>query len=360
MKFDVKLYGGASGDGVTNDTVAIQKTIDDAAKYLQAGGSPGPVYFSPSSKPYLVDTLTFPSVNKGWLTFLFDNVLLGNKVKIGSNNAYIGRGSNFAGLSGTFLPGPTSSWVQRASTQNFVELNGVSEVYFEGINIQEQYSKFPTVYIHDDAGRGCVNVVFQRCVIGGGSAAIRMSPSSPNVPSGFNLSLLNCSLSALKNPTLDLVNTGFVTVRDGYLTSAAISCLNPQGSMGFKFENILSEGLDNCSFLTTSGLGGISDIVVDDVRLADAVGRHYLFKNAGKGAQVYIRRPGAGFQTLIDPSSTPESIDLVAEGNGAKETYEQAASSLEFGQLTGSRGPVILYYGESGHRYNGVALKIKP
>jgi hypothetical protein len=63
-KFDVETYGGVVCDGVTDDTSAVQKTINAAAAMLQAGGSPGPIYFhrlftraiGGSARPFVIDS----------------------------------------------------------------------------------------------------------------------------------------------------------------------------------------------------------------------------------------------------------------------------------------------------------------
>ncbi len=78
-KFDVRVYGQAACDGLTDDTAAIQRTINAAAAFLQAGGSPGPIYFPPSGGACKVNTLTRPNVDKGWLVVIFDSALTQTK-----------------------------------------------------------------------------------------------------------------------------------------------------------------------------------------------------------------------------------------------------------------------------------------
>jgi len=122
---------------VTDDTPAVQKTINDAAAMLQAGGSPGPIYFPPSLHPCKVDTITFPSVSEGWLYSLFDNGLYANHINIGSFNAYVGRTSNFGGGGTLFAYGPSAKWFRWQKPTNigpFVDLNGVSEAYYDPLH----------------------------------------------------------------------------------------------------------------------------------------------------------------------------------------------------------------------------------
>jgi len=157
----------------------VQKTLNDSAAVLQAEGSPGPVYFPPSPHPCKVDTLTFPNGFHGWLYVLFDNRLYANHINIGSFNAFEARSSGFR-MGALFPFGPSVEWLQWQHPTNsgdFVGLYGVSEVYFKGIKIQEQYSQQPAVHMYDDNGRGSVSIKFESCESGGSTQPFAIDSS---------------------------------------------------------------------------------------------------------------------------------------------------------------------------------------
>jgi hypothetical protein len=363
-KFDVETYGGAVCDGVTDDTSAVQKTINAAAAMLQAGGSPGPIYFPPSLHSCKVDTLTWPSVNHGWLYSLFDNGLYANRIKVGTRNAYIGRTSNFQGLSGPFLFGPSASWVQWQKPTNldaFVDVNGVLEVYFEGLNIQQQHRTQPTVHVHDNNGIGSVNIGFIRCAVGGSAQPFVIDSSKRNIPAGFNLRILDSSISSTGNgPALSISNYGYVTVRGGYLTSAAIIG-SPEIQLmdGYRFEDLLSENLKNYPWLTVDHGG--SNIILDSIRIADPVGTAYLVLNKKTGTSLTIRNCGINDgQSLVDPASVPNGLQGVIESIGARATYKQAAAAFQWGQFTSVNGPTIWYGNPTFLNSIGPPMQVRP
>src|SRR2546429_170019 len=363
-KFDVETYGGAVCDGVTDDTSAVQKTINAAAAMLQAGGSPGPIYFPPSLHSCKVDTLTWPSVNHGWLYSLFDNGLYANRIKVGTRNAYIGRSSYFQVLAGPFLFEPSASWLQWQKPTNlaaFVDVNGVLEVYFEGLNIQQQGRTQPTVHIHDNNGIGCSNIGFIRCAIGGSTQPFVIDSSKGNIPAGFNLRILDSSISSTGNgPALSISNYGYVTVRGGYLTSAAIIG-SPEIQLmdGYRFEDLLSENLNNYPWLTVDHGG--SNIILDSIRIADPVGTAYLVLNKKTGTSLTIRNCGINDgQSLVDPASVPNGLQGVIESIGARATYKQAAAAFQWGQFTSVNGPTIWYGSPSFSNSIGPPMQVKP
>jgi|HubBroStandDraft_6_1064221.scaffolds.fasta_scaffold00134_49 hypothetical protein len=368
MNFDIMTYGGAVCDGVTDDTASVQKTINDAAAMLHAGGSPGPVYFPPSPRPCKVDTITFPNGDNGWLYFLFDNGLYANRINVGNFNAFIGRTSNFEGLSGPFLFGPSASWVQWRTPTNlstpFVDINGVLEVYFEGINMQVQGTQQqPVVHVHDNAGTGCSNIGFKHCAMGGSVTPLLLDSSAGNIPAGFNLRLLDCSIASKGNgPALSISNFGYVTVRGGFLTSAAIlSTPDIQLMDGYRFEDILSENLVNSPWLTINCGRSPSNIIIDSVRIADAQGATYLVLNKTLGSTITIRNcDDNDGQTLIDPASIPNGLSGIIESIGGRGTYKLAKQCFQWGQFTSLQGPTIYYANPTFEKYIGAPMQVNP
>lgn len=366
-KFDVKTYGGAVCNGVTDDTAAVQKTINDAAAMLQAGGSPGPIYFPPSLHPCKVDTITFPSVSGGWLYSLFDNGLYANHINIGSFNAYVGRTSNFGGGGSLFAYGPSVKWFRWQKPTNigpFVDLNGVSEAYFEGINIQEQYSQQPVVHMHDNNGRGCINIKFLHCEISGSVRPFVIDSSKGDISAGFNLRILDSSIASTGNgPALSIENFGYVTVRGGYLTSATI--IEKPGIPlmdGYRFEDILSENLNNHPWLTVSGGPyGVSNIILDSIRMADTVRNVHLVLNQTPHTSMTIRNCGWNDGlSLVDPASIPGGLSAVIESMGAPATYAQAKAAFQWGEFTSTQGPTIFYGSPTFLNYIGPPIQMKP
>jgi hypothetical protein len=345
----------------TNQTAMIQQTVNAAAAYLQAGHNPGPVIFSGES--CLLDDLAFPSVNLGRLTFMFDTGLRANHISVGSNNAYIGRTSNFMGLSGPFSFGPSASWQQRPTGKGpFVDFNGVVGVYIEGINIAVPYRSWPGVHIHDNRGVGSVWLQFNRVSISSSSStAVVIDSSGPTVTSGFGWKCYNCSISVDgPGPALSITNYGDIVYRDGFLGSVSLTNAGIPYMADIKFDHVLSENLTKRDWLVAAG--GILDLVLDTIQIADSVGTVYLLKNATPN-QLYVtvRNSGAndGY-SLVDPASVPNEITGIIESLGARATYKQAKQCFQWGKFESLQGPTILYGSPTFTKYAGQSLQVNP
>jgi len=353
-KFDVETYGGAVCDGVRDDTAAVQKTIDAAAAVVKANGSPGPIYFPPSAHPCKVNTITFPSVNKGWLYSLFDNGLLANHIVIGSFNSFQGRSSTWQ--TGTLFPyGAKASWVQqqyatRQFVGDFVDLNGASNVTFKNIGIDIGYSPGIAVHIHG----WCVQIKFEESGVGGRFVVER---------GGFNLRIIDSTLLSRYAVALSISDYGYVTVRGGYLQSAAI-IESPETPFmdGYIFDDLLSENLNNQDWLTLKGgPHGISNVSLSNIRMADSVGKVYLVNNQALHSSITIRNSGWNDGlTLVDPASVPSGLSGVIESIGARATFEQAKAAFQWGQFTSTQGPTIFYGNGTFLKYIGAPMQVKP
>ena len=314
-----------------------------------------------------MNTITFPHGGRGWLYFLFDNGLYANRINVGIYNAFIGRTSNFEGLSGPFLFGPSASWVQwRTPTDPnaaFVDLSGAHEVYFEGINMQVQGAhKQPVVHMHDNKGAGCTDIGFVRCAMGGSVRTFVVDSSTPNLSAGFDLRILDSSITcAVKGcVALSITNYGYTTVRGGYLASVAINAPPGQFTDGFIFDDLLSESLGGQPWLTLNA--HVSNLTLTNIRMADTITRPtYLVKNLQTGAAMTIRNCGWNDgESLVDPASVRNGLSAVIEGMGARATYDLAKAAFQWGQFTSTQEPSI-WYGNPTFLHNvGPAMQVRP
>lgn len=347
---------GALCDGSTDDTVAIQNAYAAAAAAMNKQGGAGVVYFPPSSGYCKVSTLHIPSMGygQGWLTSLFDNGLfVTGTIYPGNNNAFIGRTSNFAAMGNVFLWGPTAEWQKRiydtTSTANpLVDLDGVTQVYFQGIAFGGDSSGFSpmAIHIHDNNGAGSTTLAFGRCSIMGD---FDIDASNPRQVAGFGLHIENTTMG-----NINVQNFGNITIRDGYMHKITIANTGIPSNGDVDISDMLVEALNDEDFLTVDTTGGpITDIVLKRDALADSVGSVYLLKHVNNtginwkvNAKISMTPQGNMGSGLIDPESAPGLISLICEGSGCESVLSQAKSSLFRMVGMPAEGPMILFGSE--------------
>lgn len=346
---NVKKFGAVC-DGATDDTVAIENTYAAAASAMSKQGGAGIVYFPPSTGYCKVSTLHFPNMSdsQGWLASVFDNgLLITGTVYPGTNNAYIGRTSNFAGQANVFLWGPTAEW-QKAKFGSIagplVDLNGVSQVYFEGMALaNESPLTTEAVHVHDNDGAGSVTLSFERCSIIGD---FDIDSSTPQQVAGFGLHIRDTTMG-----DIHVQNFGNITIRDGYMHSMTIANTGIPSNGDVEISDMLAEALNNQDFLTVDTTGGpITDIVLDRDALADSVGTVYLLKHINNtginwlvNAKVSMIPEGNMGAGLIDPSSAPNLLSVTCEGSGCDSVLSQAKQALYMFVGMPPKGPMTVW-----------------
>lgn len=359
--FDVKQYAHAVCNGVTDDTAAIQKTIDAA---FAARPSIGKVTFSGGGM-CKATVLRWPdSGHLGWFVTEFDTTgLIASHIYLGNFNAFIGHTSGFV-FNTMFPAAPRASWIQTDHfNETFVEIAGKSNIFIEGIHIQGMAIGFPGLYVHDNGGVGSIDIYLRDSSVGGRAAttsrssAIKMDSSGPNIVAGFSFTAENCNISST-DPTvyaMDVTNYGMITIRGGYLGSMHYKNAGVPSGGDVSIEDVLSESLTHDFFFSEASPGIVADITLKRVRLADAAANVYMLKavttsNQITNVKIEMSQNGA---SLIDPASTPYHLGLICEGSGCN-LPANAYSALYFGQLTGPRGPTIFY----GSKYQPKPIQI--
>jgi hypothetical protein len=341
--YNVKTFGGAKCDGVTDDTAAIQATYTAAlAAITRSGGNGGPVYFPPSSGLCKFSTLTIPASPQGPLVSIFDNSIAGNQIFVNSGDMFIGNSGSNTGLNPFFFAGPTASWQQLGgATTSFVEVDNANPVYFRGLNIQSNnYTQMAgTVNLYNS-----VTVEFDHCAVGppySGAPALTMNL-------GFGFRAEHSSFTNYSNTTyaVKFLNTGMVAIEHSYVGSVLMEA-NESGLAGmfyFDFNDILSENIQNQSWLTINGLTAeISMIDLHEVHFADSINAH-LIKNLLSGGDITVTNSDFGVG-LVDPASTPAALSLRCFGHGCENEYTLNVANGVFYEFVGqgARSPLVLY-----------------
>jgi Pectate lyase superfamily protein len=308
--YDVTAWG-AHGDGVTDDTAAINAAYAQAASDLNATGTGGggTVYFPHSTGCYKFSTINIPTGTHGWIVSVFDSGLCGNTVVPGNQSAFIGHSGSFQGLSGSFLYAPSVSWTN-PTTQSapLVDLNGVTQVYFEGIDL-EGFSTTAVIHSHDNSGAGSTWEIFSKCVINNNSsgAAYLADASSSSQVSGFGFRSEYSSWSGPAN--LTFTNFNMITFEHSFIGGNSSVVVNNAGvpSDGdVVFDDVLSEGLVGKDFAIATGTY-VNDWTFRDTRVVDFTAPVYMFNNLStnglRGPVHFDMNPvGAIGNGLMDPA----------------------------------------------------------
>lgn len=320
--YDVKVFG-AKGDGVTDDTVAITAAYTQLANDLAASGhgGGGTVYFPHSSGPYKFSTLTLPSGTGGWVVSVFDNGLIGNTIFPGSNSAFIGRSGNFQGAGNVFIYSPNTTWTN-ATTQStpLVDLAGITQVYFNGINI-ECSSTAECFHMHDSvSGAGVTWVTLENSIVGNSSSGydIIADSNSSSTVSGFGFFARHSSIAGTK--TASFTNFGQIFFHECFIGAGTITQTNAgiSSTGDITFDGVLSEGLNNQDFFVAAGTY-VNDITFRAVSIADPVGTVYVFNNQTKGnphgpvlfEMIPLGNDGSG---LMDPAGSYVNVNCFGSG----------------------------------------------
>jgi len=351
--YNVKTYGGAACDGVTDDTAAIQKTISDAGNAMSSAGGAGPIYFPRSTGACLVHALTWPTMlHQGWLVTIFDNALEADTLSLGGNNAYLGKTSSFLGDSGSFLVGPTAQWMQNKGFSGpLVDISGRDQVSLDGLDIQGRRSDSgPTMHVHDNLGVGSVFITIKNSTVGSESGyAFSADSSGPSVVAGFGLLIENSSFSSPLTPTMRFTNYGMVTIRGRFVSQGlSITNLGVPSDGDFLVDGVLSESLANSDFLTLFPTNGpITDITLRRVVMADSP-NSWLIKQVSPNNQlsnvkIEMIPQGAMSNGLIDPGSSPALLSVFCEGYGCSDVLGQSQPALYLYFGFPPRSPALFY-----------------
>jgi hypothetical protein len=212
--YDVKAYGAVC-DGTTDDTTAVTAAVTAmlANANASATSGPGPIYFPRSSGACKFNGSAFNFAQptyRGWLYVIMDNdfILTGSIRPIVSTLAFVGHGSSFQGLGGTFAYAPTVSWI---ASGNFPVLDltctspGVcaNSEYFQGVSFIGWNNAGGTVgpvHIHGTTanGGGPNSLSFRGdyfAAVGTGTNALLVDADATTTSAGFGLFIRDSTFS---------------------------------------------------------------------------------------------------------------------------------------------------------------------
>jgi len=251
---------GAVGDGVTNDSSAIQAALNAAA----AAGQPG-VVFLPGGK-YIVQTT---------ITLKQGVELLGT----GSHDTATQPGSELRG--GGSLTGPILYYP--SSGANLWHHAGIRRLRCRGAN---------THGIHIEGGMGEASVIDQVMCNANGSDGIRIEGSStPSILGHISVHVNGGSGVYLKTQTETHTQIGYLAGDENATALLYVDGLDTTSSvrvLGWKAERQTNSGHPDV-FRINNGNGGYVDLGVGRVNIASAVttaGTSIIRQTADVGAQV--------------------------------------------------------------------------
>ena len=299
----------------------------------------------------------------GWFVTEFDSTgLTASHIYLGNFNAFVGHASGFYGFNPLFPIAPRANWIQTDHLKEpFVEISGKSNIFIQGIHIQGQSIGLSGLYIHDNSGVGSIDIYLKESSVSARGSAIKINSSGPGIVAGFSFTAENCSIGGSNDHAyydLDVANFGMITIRGGYLGSVHYKNAGIPSAGDVAIEDVLSESLTHDFFFSEASPGIVADITLKRVKLADTAPNVYMLKAVTTNSQITnvkieMSQNGAIGAGLIDPASTPTHLGLICEGSGCN-LPANAYSALYFGQLTGPRGPTIIY----GSKYQPKPMQV--
>jgi hypothetical protein len=326
--FDVVAYG-AKCDGFTDDTVAFNRTISAWQSTRNSKGGGGILYIPRSYAACVVTggSVKFASGNNGgWLRWIEDNSLLvkASPIRlIGASNIHFeGRTGSALGLFGAGYSDGGTTWETEGNFPALILQGGngqttgatVESIAFDNFNFElNGDSGACAVQIRDDpggSGYGVTKINFRNVIASTNvGPSICTDPHAKNAAVGYGLWCENCSIpqgaSFYNFGVIHITGNSYVGRKTILLQNNGISVMSQ-----FKFENIVSEGLNNTPFLTINSTSGdVWDVVVDRVMVSDSSGNSYLIKNTGThtlDVEIFASYSSSG---VLDPVSTSQGIN---------------------------------------------------
>lgn len=345
--YDVKAFG-AVGDGVTDDTSAITGAI---AAWKTTGGV---LHFSTNvnGSPYKFNGNVFNIAPHGWLYVLMDaSFLLTGPITPTSYTAFVGRAGGFEGLGGQANLHPNVTWLPTGSGIEALNLTGnQGAVYFEGVNFENTPSSTSSaVHFHSTAvSGGPTFIVFEGCQLNSNSStvpALLVDTDTSTITGVYGVFFRYCAIAVSQpgNSSVMLINNSGIFRFDSCAIYGAPVILNNNGvsaAGSIYFHTIVSEALVNQNFLVVNGTSSpITEIVLENVTLADTVGTVYMLKTTGNVSQVHINMSvtaaiGTG---LVDPTSNSVG-SFHCEGYGCDQAVSIALGNGSTGVFANQQG----------------------